>query len=318
MSQPSAETAESAPASSPPAASDDLYCPACGYNLHAIEGIARCPECGLAIDRAGLARSRIPWVHRRHVGRIRAYWRTLWLATLHPATLAAEASRRVDYRDAQRFRFVTAAVAAAPIVAALVGAMLWYGSAAIFSAATPALLSGWAGTGPASTWWDARIPWEAGATWSPVIPLAAILAVVLVTGVASYGFHPGSIPVVRQNRAIALSYYGCAPMALVSIPIVLAVAVKVMREAGLDNQANATWTIVRLLNIGVAISGALLFVAAWRSTMTLLRRTTHAGPGRTIVAGAMIPLAWLGCAVLVLAVLPWVVGFFRLVISSLL
>src|SRR5829696_1063144 len=91
----------------PPPADEDLFCPECGYNLHALHGIDRCPECGLAIDRDGFARSRIPWVHRRHVGRIRSYWRTVWLATLRPKTVAAEASRRVSYPDARQFRYVT-------------------------------------------------------------------------------------------------------------------------------------------------------------------------------------------------------------------
>ena len=94
----------SAPAQLATTADDELFCPECGYDLRGIENITRCPECGLAIDPEGLARSQIPWVHRRHLGRFRAYWRTMWLSTFRPRKIAAEAARRVSYPDAQRFR----------------------------------------------------------------------------------------------------------------------------------------------------------------------------------------------------------------------
>ena len=307
------------PAPTPPAAAreEELFCPACGYNLHALQGIDRCPECGLAIDRQGFARSQIPWVHRRHLGRVRAYWRTLWLATLRPARIAAEASRRVSYVDAQRFRWVTAFVAAAPVIAGLVAAVLWYGNAALFTLINPVAIPGWAMGGQPSAMFDLLIPWDSGATLPPVLPLAVLVAMVFVTGVASYWFHPKWLPVVRQNRAVALSYYGCAPLALSSVPVLMAIAVYVMKQAGLDDEASAAWAVVRVLAIGAILSGFAVIALTWRSTMVLLRRTTRLGMGRPWLAGALIPVEWLLCAVGVLFALPWVVGFVRLVISSL-
>jgi hypothetical protein len=296
---------------------DELFCPECGYNLHALEGIDRCPECGLRIDRHGFARSRIPWVHRRHVGRIRAYWRTVWLATLRPRELAAEAARRVNYTDAQRFRWVTAFVAAAPVMAGLVAAMLIYGSAAFFSVINPAVFPGWAMGGNPSALFDFLIPWDAGATWPPVLPLTTLLAFILVTGVATYWFHPKHLPVVRQNRAIALGYYGCGPLALVSVPALAFIALALMKEAGLDNQANASWAVVRVVEIFGWVTGFLVVAAFWRSTMVLLHRTTESKVGRLISAGLLIPLQWVFCAALVLAVVPWVIGYLRLVVGSL-
>ena len=300
-----------------PAPDEELFCPECGYNLRALEGAQRCPECGLAIDRQGFARSQIPWVHRRHLGRFTAYWRTVWLATLRPARIAAEASRRVSYVDAQRFRWVTAFVAATPIVLGVIGAMLWYGSAALFTFVNPTAIPGWAMGGKPSPMFDVLIPWDSGATLPPVIPLAVLIVSVLVTGVASYWFHPASLPIVRQNRAVALSYYGCAPLALVSVPAMLWIAVYVMREAGINDPSAQSWAFVRVLEIGGVLSSLLVIGATWRSTMAVLKRTTHPGPGRRWAAGMLIPVTWLLCAAVVLFAVPWVVGFVRLVINSL-
>ena len=52
-------------------------CPACGYDLRATTS-DHCSECGLAIDRDALQQSAIPWAHRRQIGRVRAYLKTLW------------------------------------------------------------------------------------------------------------------------------------------------------------------------------------------------------------------------------------------------
>ena len=268
---------------------EELFCPECAYNLHALRGVERCPECGLPIDRQGFARSQIPWVHRRHLGRVRAYWRTVWLATLRPARVAAEASRHVSYVDAQRFRWLTAFVAAAPVIGGLVAAMAWYGNAAIFTLVNPVAIPGWAMGGKPSPMFDLLIPWDSGATLPPVIPLAVLIAMISVTGVASYWFHPKWLPVVRQNRAVALSYYGCAPLALASVPVLLFIAGWAMTEAGLDNEASATWAVVRVVAIGTVLSGLGVVALAWRSTMVLLRRTTRLGMGHPWLAGGADP-----------------------------
>src|SRR5439155_13935145 len=96
-----------------------LYCPECGYDLRGIES-PRCPECGQSIDRATLAESRIPWVHRHEIGRFRAYWRTLWLATLRPKRIATDIAAPAHPRDAELFRRLTVLIAALPLCAAAV------------------------------------------------------------------------------------------------------------------------------------------------------------------------------------------------------
>jgi predicted RNA-binding Zn-ribbon protein involved in translation (DUF1610 family) len=73
-----------------------LICPECGYDLRSINS-QRCPECGLAIDRATMSVSHLPWSHRQSIGRVRAYWRTNVLVILRPKRLAEEIARPVSF-----------------------------------------------------------------------------------------------------------------------------------------------------------------------------------------------------------------------------
>lgn len=84
---------------------DELYCPACGYDLRHTRD-PRCPECGNPFDRTILSISRIPWVHRRELGRVRAGWRTIKLVLFSPGKLAEEVALPVSWPDAGRFRWV--------------------------------------------------------------------------------------------------------------------------------------------------------------------------------------------------------------------
>src|SRR5258707_5024806 len=99
----------------PPTSDDDaLRCPACDYDLRALAG-ERCPECGLAIDRAALSQSQIPWSHRGRIGRFRAYRKTVWMVFRHPKKVAADVSRPVSLDDARRFRRVTVLLTFLPL-----------------------------------------------------------------------------------------------------------------------------------------------------------------------------------------------------------
>ena len=48
--------------------------------------------------------------------RVRAYWRTIKLATFHPRMLAAELTAPVSYRDARRFWLVTVVILYVPLL----------------------------------------------------------------------------------------------------------------------------------------------------------------------------------------------------------
>src|SRR5688500_10823675 len=88
-----------------PAGDTFLPCPACGYDLRGAPA-TRCPECGLQVDADLLRVSGIPWTHRRTMGRVRAYLRTLRLMTFGGEAVALEPARPQDPRDARSFHAV--------------------------------------------------------------------------------------------------------------------------------------------------------------------------------------------------------------------
>jgi hypothetical protein len=102
----------------------------------------------------------------------------------------AELARPVSFRAAQWFRFLTVGhvVFAPPL-------MLAIGIAAGFQTADEI--------------WS-----QIGAFYLSLGYASFVLSVIAATGVPSYFFHPKHLPMTRQNRGIALSYYACGPLAL--------------------------------------------------------------------------------------------------------
>lgn len=92
----------------------DVFCEGCGYSLLGLSG-DRCPECGKPYDPTELPFARIPWLHRRRLGKARAYWKTVWLVAFSPRRFAAELCRpvRISADDARRFRRATINIATA-------------------------------------------------------------------------------------------------------------------------------------------------------------------------------------------------------------
>jgi hypothetical protein len=124
-----------------------------------------------------------------------------------------------------------------------------------------------------------------------------------VTGVASYFFHPRGLAVSRQNRAIALSYYACAPLAWTPVSIVILIAMVFFSSSDLSG------TLVSY-RIGLALGG-LVFVSVgiqltawWRCSLALLKSTTRCSGARIMTLGISLPFIWGLCAVLALGVLP--------------
>lgn len=297
---------------------DTLLCPDCGYDLRGIADSERCPECGLAIERNETATSRIPWTHRARIGRLRAYFRTLWLASAKTHLLAREVARPVDFHDAQRFRFMTSLIVAI-IPAACAAVLIWTNSAGVLALTTnfdaSNLIFG-AGPPPPPTpgLVDAVFPWLSGISLWPVLPLAIIAFALAATGVPSYWFHPARLGVVWQNRAVALSHYACAPLVALVVPalcVVLMMSLEESNSSGLINNR----LFFALLLIVYAMTPAILIVYCV-NVFRLLRRATRSEAGWLAWAVVGVVLGWVACAGVAFFVLPWIVGLIGIVVGS--
>jgi hypothetical protein len=279
-------------------ANADLYCPACGYWLRGIES-QRCPECGKPIDREALNAEGIPWERRRTIGRIRAYWRTMWMAILRPRRFAQYVANPV-YADARSFQHITVLLAYVPMLIAGVWALINSESNELHSLGQnfSAHPLGWVLE-------MALLPLGAGCLW---------LFLFTATGAASYFFHPRSISIERQNRAIALSYYACAPLALTPIVALCPLCLYLSGASSSGNDgivAPIAIGSLMLLLLGVQIA------SLWRVPLVMLRAATACSTVRQIALAVYLPVAWLVLAAVILLGIPAAYLFVSIVILSL-
>lgn len=262
----------------------DLNCLDCGYDLRNIES-ERCPECGSAIDRSMLGQSIIPWIHRRRIGRLRAFWRTVNLVTFRPRVFAREMNCPARQSDALRFRWMVVAHAFVPVLVLLfplcrgIYYELWNSSF-------------WVSNDMAGIWWQGLI--------LLACLVGAVLGLFAVTGAASYFFHPKTLNNVQQNRAIVLSYYSCAPLAY--LPLIIGMSFAAAALAGWMSGRHFS----ALMTAGVVLIAVLILlvevIALLRSPLVMLDGATRRGAERQIIAGVMLPFLWiLGLAIFVVA-----------------
>jgi len=281
----------------------ELRCPACDYDLRALAG-DRCPECGLLVDRQRLSVSRIPWVHRAQIGRVRAYCRTVMLAWRHPFALAQNVAMPVELRDAKRFQRVTVFLAYFPLLVLGVGALI-------------------ANNNTRMDWFDlTHGPQKTGYILQLllclVIAISGWLFLLTATGVASYFFHPKSLSVSRQNRAIAISYYACAPLSTLVLTLLLLGAAALVNQYCQQDPIGRSWLEPVVPGIEIAAGLLLLLqIGGWVfTTLVLLKKSTDCGAGRMVALGAGLPIAWSILAALFIGVLPLSFLFIALIILS--
>ncbi len=273
-----------------PALPEGVLCPECGYDLRGSIS-PRCSECGHDLAVLRTTESQIPWVHRRQIGRIRAYWRTGWLVTFRNRQFCAEAARPVSYTDAQRFRWVTVMLAYVAILAGKLVYML--GTDEPF--------------GPIKTVEWLAVPIEVG----------TYLALAALTGIPSYLFHPRRAPLAVQNRAVALSYYACGPLSLLAgalLPLAFLVGRFLCERwthgwgRGLPLHTDTVRTAI--------VFGALALPLWWLNLVRIAARVLRHG-GRTVLVAATLPLLWIAVAGLILVGLPAVTFYIVEIVYSL-
>jgi hypothetical protein len=285
-----------------PPADDAIYCPSCGYDLRGIDHSLQCPECGLSLDRARLNASAIPWTHREDIGRVRAYVRTVAMIIRRPTHAAGDVSRPVSLDDARRFRRATALIA-------------MIGPTALIVWGVGFLLRDWDSRYAADSPTGTALGWLLELALGPVVFIALYAFFLAAGGVASYFFHPRWLPVDRQNRAIALSYYACAPMALTP----LTMASIALGWFLIGNDVVTPGDIVPYV-IVLAACSIVPFVQAFAlltCPMRMLQGTTHCGAGRAVALAVGLPILWALLAAVIAVGIPAAYLYVSLIVMSL-
>lgn len=285
----------------------EFYCPDCGYSLRGLTA-DRCPECGLLLDFIDSASSTIAWVDRRRRGRVRGYVLTVFAVISRPKILCREVFRPVSLADAQRFRWVTVA---------LMTLSLW-------SWAAQEILRSRAVTttppSPFTMFADPKPPYRSLLAYgvgtfgvfgvcfaSFAATLGLFLFPALITGLPSYLFHPKPFSIELQNRAIAMSYYAAAPLALAPLGLVL---LRLLRLS--DSWRSETNEAV--LDVLLA---AFIAVFYWRTLIVFARRILPRSRAALRVA-LLTPLLWLVAGSLTLIGIPALILYEWILLDSLL
>lgn len=286
---------------SEPAEILELYCAECGYNLHGIQS-SRCPECGHEFDRAAASTSPIPWMHRSEIGRVKAWWRTVWMATFNINALAGSVAALVPYADARRFWLINAALMLLPA-----STLLFLATGQLVQAGPPPSFAN-------QTWapgvLDMLVPWLMGIEVTFVRITAPILGVPLIMGVQTYWLGRCGPSRRMQDRAAAIGLYasgawiGSAIVGLAIGIVVLGVLTAMTRDIGMCFGVGIT----------AAVAAALLLpaITIWRLT----RRLGRAGGFLSLFLAGLIPACWLFATALSAFIYPWCVGLVWLILRS--
>jgi hypothetical protein len=260
---------------------DDLYCPDCGYSLRGLTS-DRCPECGMSLERVKALGWQIAWVHRRSVGRWRGYWRTARRAAFRGNSFFRDVPRIVDYRDAQRFRWITVAIFAAT------GLLVYVAYCVTNSDVVDDLaVNGW---------------------YRAVQFVAGVLAVAALTGLPSYLFHPRHLPVEEQDRAVAMSYYASAPLAFVSWTLPLYALATLFAVADHQDFDSPPWLMV---------GASMIAVALWWLHLVRLGRACFRTTWAKVRVALLVPVLWFLVGGLIIVGLPWLTLYVVVLIYAL-
>ncbi len=290
---------------------DNLHCPGCGYNLHHTPG-EQCPECGYSLVNMRSDVCRIPWEHRRELGRLRAFWQTVWMVTFRKQRFCEEYAHAVSYTDARKFQWVTLMH-----VYAVVLAGTGYVYLTVPSLPEEAIQPYWTPTGVPLTH-----PTLLGQAYAEVWPVVILLACFLlylfaITDSPSYFLRARGLTALQQNTAIAMSYYTCAPLA--AVPALVGVVWANVVIDGLDAYPLSTYVWLRQVSVLIAaISLCIIPLLWWLNAPNLARDIMPQVKGRAVLIATLLPCLFALLAGLILVALPLVILSIIVVFASLL
>ena len=247
----------------------DVFCETCGYSLAGLSG-DRCPECGQAFDPKQLPFARIPWLHRRRLGRWRAYWSTVRMVMFSPARFASELCRpvRISAEDARRFRSTT----------------IWLATICCGLAAVANLYLAIASRGP----WVGPLDIAAEAAIVAVAIVAFHILLRLATDMPLFIWK--GLPALPPHALAPVHHYASAPIAAAAFIGPLFGAMIWAQGVAAQMRADAVVGLLLLVE-GLLVLGWAAWL--WVVALVLMRTATGAGRGRVALLGLYLPAHWL-------------------------
>jgi hypothetical protein len=282
---------EGTPSSNIPNIAGGFFCLECGYSLFGIEHSTQCPECGLTIDRSVLGESRLPWSHRHKLGRMRAFFRTAWMGTINSKKIGEEINRPVSLGDALKFRQICVLSGLAPLaLVAIVISIIGLQEHEV-------------------------VAWQL-VTGLLICCFSFWLYLMAMTGLPSLFFSPRDVPILRQNRAIALSFYAAAPLVWTFIPVAVCSLIPLLYAIAPEWDRNGFWFYgVVSAAYGIALLWVLLLVS---KPFSLLKHSLYCGSLRRLAVGAIVPISWVILFYVIAVGIPAVAFWLAVVVQSLL